>query len=290
MDHRPEADRAGVPSRALPKWSLVAILLAIGSLGVWSARPWRGGRDRSSEAVVPLNARAGVRFVGDGACTRCHEDIAKSYRQHPMGRSILPIEEAPAEFRGEPAERVLFSDSGFDYSLLNRDGRTIHRETRRDRGGKVIGRVEGEARYVLGSGAHARAFLIERDDYLFQSPITWYSQDGRWGLAPSYEKRVGRFKRQISPACLTCHANEVEHVEGTEGRYRPPNFRGHSIGCGAGLSRSGRAAPGQADDLRPGDGRRIVNPGHLEPVLREAVCQQCHLLGVSEIKRAMGGS
>ena len=65
----------------------------------------------------------------------------------------------------------------------SRDGRTIHRETRRDRAGKVIAQVEGEVRYVLGSGSHARAFLIERDDYLFQSPITWYSQESA-GLAP----------------------------------------------------------------------------------------------------------
>ena len=62
---------------------------------------------------------------------------------------------------------------------------------RRDRAGKVIGQVEGEVRYVLGSGSHARAFLIERDEYLFQSPITWYAQENRLALAPSYENRVG---------------------------------------------------------------------------------------------------
>ena len=113
---------------------------------------------------------------------------------------------------------MLFSDQGFDYTLQNEGGRTIHRETRRDRAGKVIASVEGQVRYVLGSGAHARSFLIERDDYLFQSPITWYAQEGRSATCPQLGNRVGRFERQISPACLTCHANEVDHVEGTEGR------------------------------------------------------------------------
>ena len=130
---------------------------------------------------------------------RCHEAIARTYSQHPMGTSIVPIEEAPAETRGGPNQRVLFSDQGFDYTLQNEGGRTIHRETRRDRAGKVIASVEGQVRYVLGSGAHARSFLIERDDYLFQSPITWYAQEGRWALAPSFGNRVGRFERQIHP-------------------------------------------------------------------------------------------
>src|SRR6185437_7885781 len=97
--------------------------------------------------------------------------------------------EAPAEFRGEAAPRELFEALGFAYSLERRDGRTIHRETRRDRDGRVIGEVEGEVRYVLGSGSRARAFLIGRDDYLFQSPVTWYSQRSCWDLAPGFEDR-----------------------------------------------------------------------------------------------------
>jgi hypothetical protein len=266
---------------APPRRPLIVALLAIALAGgAWSAWALRAKKERAS---APANTRAGVKFVGDAACARCHEGIAKTYRQHPMGRSILPIEEAPKEVRGEATERALFSAQGFDYSLQNRDGRTIHRETKRSKAGEVIGQVEGEARYVLGSGSHARAFLIERDDYLFQSPITWYAQDGRWDLAPGYEKRDGRFERQISPACLTCHANAVEHVEGTEGRYRPPTFRGHSIGCerchGPGEMHVANSTP-SADEAPT-----IVNPRHLDPPLREAVCQQCHLLGESVIAR-----
>ncbi len=284
MDHRLEPGRVEVQSRRLPRRSLAASLLAIVLVvGAGSSWLWHRGRERASDAAVPLNARTGVRYVGDLACVSCHEGIAKTYRQHPMGRSILPIEEAQSEVQGEPKERFLFTDRGFDYSLLKRDGRTIHRETKRDRGGQVIGQVEGEVRYVLGSGSHARAFLIERDDYLFQSPITWYSEGGRWALAPGYERQVGRFERQIGPSCLVCHANQVVHVEGTEGRYRPPTFRGHSIGCerchGAGELHVARPT------LSPGEAPRIVHPGNLAPALREAVCEQCHLLGVSEIAR-----
>jgi tetratricopeptide (TPR) repeat protein len=141
--------------------------------------------------------------------------------------------------------------------------------------------VEGEVRYVLGSGARAFAFLIERDGTLFESPATWFSQGRRWDLSPGFEAREGRFERQITPGCLVCHANRVEHVAGTEGRYRPPTFRGHAIGCerchGPGELHVRRPV------TRPGEGPNIVNPRDLAPALREAVCQQCHLMGVATI-------
>ena len=100
MDHRPEPDRARARSRSLARRTLVMALLAIVVVGALSAWSWLGGKQRASGSTVPLNARSGVRYVGDAACVRCHEGIAKSYRQHPMGKSIVPIDEAPAEVRG----------------------------------------------------------------------------------------------------------------------------------------------------------------------------------------------
>lgn len=229
MDHRSELDRDEISSKPLPGRALFVVVLAIVVGGsVWWACSRRGRKEQASGAAVPLNARAGVRFVGDAACIRCHEGIAKSYRLHPMGRSILPIEEAPSQVHGEATERTLFSDQGFDYSLQKCDGRTMHRETKRNRAGKVIGQVEGEVRYVLGSGSHARAFLIERDDYLFQSPITWYAQENRWSLAPSYENRVGASSgRSLRPAwCATrIRWSTWKEPRGGTGRQRSAAIR-----------------------------------------------------------------
>src|SRR5689334_19314705 len=60
-----------------------------------------GGRLPALSSVYP-NTRPGVRYVGDGACVRCHADIAGPYRDHPMGRSLRPIDVAslPEETSG----------------------------------------------------------------------------------------------------------------------------------------------------------------------------------------------
>jgi Flp pilus assembly protein TadD len=260
-------------------------LTALIAAGLWVTWTWRKPPRRRSETVTPYrNARPGVAYVGDAACTPCHAEIAATYRQHPMGRSAIAIEAAPADIRGDESARTLFTAQGYEYAVERRDGRTFHRETRRDEQGRTIGDVEGEVRYVIGSGTRALAFLIDRDGYLFESPITWYSQQKRWDLSPGYEQMNAHFERPIPSDCLFCHANQINHVAGTVNRYREPAIRGHAIGCerchGPGELHAREPTPS------PGNGPNIVNPRNLEPKLRDAVCQQCHLIGQNNITKA----
>jgi hypothetical protein len=102
-----------------------------------------------------------------------------------MGRSLSPVNlaEIPGLDSSKPA---VFTAQGLEYSVERRGDRVFHQEIKRDASGRIIIRNEAEARYVIGSGEQAMAFLLERGDgYLFQSPITWYSRKQKWGL-PSW--------------------------------------------------------------------------------------------------------
>ncbi len=249
---------------------------------------WRTSRDvdtRPGEAgSFYMNTRASVKYVGDAACVRCHRDIAESYRRHPMGRSLSPIDASPARRPDEVELPARFEVQGLEYSIEAEDGRVIHRETRRDRDGPIIAENQAEVRYVLGSGKQAFGFLIDRDGFLFESPVTYYVRERRWGLSPGYEKRNRHFHRPILADCLFCHTNRVEPVPGTVNRYNSPIFRGHAIGC------ERCHGPGELHLRRPavvnGIDRTIVNPANLEPALRDAVCEQCHLIGRRRVVRA----
>jgi Flp pilus assembly protein TadD len=150
----------------------------------------------------------------------------------------------------------------------------------------VLTDSETEVHYAVGSGSHGRSYLINRDGYLFQSAITWYPQKGVWDLAPGYAGRNHHFGRPITADCLFCHCNYADEVEHTLNRYRAPIFRGHAIGCerchGPGALHVRRR---EGDEEVTGIDDTIVNPRHLEPALREAVCEQCHLLGQERIVR-----
>jgi Tfp pilus assembly protein PilF len=198
-----------------------------------------------------------------------------------MGRSLDHIRNLGAEF----TDSLSFQAQGLEYAVERRGDRVVHKETRRDANVRIVSQVEAEARYVLGSGEQALAFLLQRGDgYLFESPIAWYPRRKQWGLSPGYEKDNPHLERPIKTACLFCHSNRFDHVDGTENRYREPIFRGLAIGC------ERCHGPGELHVNHPeraGDEpANIVNPAGLPPALREAVCQQCHLQGDVRIVRA----
>jgi tetratricopeptide (TPR) repeat protein len=240
-----------------------------GRPGPWPQSPW-------------LNTRPGVKYVGDAACARCHADIAETFRRHSMGRSLFPNASAPAVGVDRPAGTASFNVARSVFTIERRDGREIHRETVRD-GGKVVAQVEAEVAYAVGSGARSISYFIERDGRLFMSPITWYTQKQNWDLSPGYEKNNSHFDRAIHPNCLFCHSNQIQYVPLTANRYKEPVFLGHAIGCerchGPGELHSGRP------ELSGGRDLTIVNPKHLDPVLRGNVCEQCHLVGDERVER-----
>ena len=121
------------------------------------------------------------------------------------------------------------------YTIERRDQRVFHKATRRDATGNVLAEIEAEVRFALGSGTRGTTFLIERDGFLFQSPIAWFAQKERWDISPGYGDPHPRpnFERPISPECLFCHTNQLHHVAQTANRYEPPIFEGHAIGCDA---------------------------------------------------------
>src|SRR5258708_26697704 len=66
------------------------------------------------------------------------------------------------------------------------------------------GTTKGERHldYYIGSGVAGRSFLYARDGFLFEAPITWYTQTGKWDVSPGYERdTVSRWNRAIEPSC-----------------------------------------------------------------------------------------
>jgi Flp pilus assembly protein TadD len=203
-----------------------------------------------------------------------------------MGRSLAPVG-GPGE--GPPitaAAGLPFEANGVHYTVERRDERVFHKAARRGPDGSVFAEMEAEVRFALGSGTRGTTYLIERDGFLFQSPIAWFAQKGRWDVSPGYGEPTPRpnFHRMIQVECLFCHTNQLHSVAKSLNRYEPPIFEGHAIGCerchGPGALHIKQG--GQSADLDS----TIVNPANLAPILRESVCQQCHLQGWFRFPRA----
>jgi Flp pilus assembly protein TadD len=227
-----------------------------------------------------LNTRPEVGYVGDAACAACHPAVARTYAEHPMGRSLAPV--GPADLAPFPP----FERNGFRFSAAVRGGQLVHKAERLDDRKQPVAAAESPIQYVLGSGTRGKSYLSDRGGCLYQSPVSWFTQTKEWDLSPGFHAFYPP-EPPVEPGCLFCHANAARPVPHTRNRYEADPFRGLAVGCerchGPGAlhvaaRQRGDAAEGQAD-------KTIVNPRHLEPLLREGVCQQCHLQGEKRVVR-----
>jgi Tetratricopeptide repeat len=241
---------------------------------------------RLSYAGPFQNIHPRVHEVGDAKCAECHADFAAKFAQHPMGRSILPIAAVAGAQDYSAKAHNPFEAFGATMRVGRQGDRVWHKETRIGPDGKPVYELSLPVDYVIGSGTNGCSYLSVRDGFVFQTPISWFAQKGIWDTSPGFGPDI-HTGRQVLALCLYCHANRALPIEGTRNRYEPQVFAGHSIGCerchGPGeehvnFRATGAAPKGKIDPT-------IVNPKHLEPSRREAVCQQCHLEGAMRVVR-----
>ncbi|MCB9548505.1 MAG: tetratricopeptide repeat protein [Myxococcales bacterium] len=211
-------------------------------------------------------------------CEDCHPEEAARFRATGMGRSLAPVADAPAIERFDAAT-VDHPTSGFRYRALRDAEGRLWQEEQLLADPTRVRRIE--ARWILGSGNHARTYLGLLDGSLVELPLTWYSRRGAWDLSPGYDRPdQWRLERPITPPCLFCHNGLTPALPGTQAGYALPLAAG--IGCdrchGDGTAHAAARqagtgpAPGAPDPS-------IFNPGR-EPADRQLqVCQQCHLQG-----------
>jgi Tfp pilus assembly protein PilF len=291
MSELPKRDQSATGARRI-----AVLCAAIGCAAVLVLFLWRGLR-RSAEPLAKgdpwagfvspyRNTKPGVRYVGDEVCAGCHHRQAESYHTHPMGRSLSPIGSIVSRGQNTTESQNSFEALGAQMRVERRGGKMFQHASVRDTEGHIAVQHEREVHFIIGSGTRTYSYLTNQDGFLLESPITWYAQKRIWDLSPGFS-RTYLAGRPVREPCLFCHCNHAEHREGTENGYRPPFFTGYAIGCERchGPGELHAAFRGEGSDAVPGADDTIVNPGRLEPVLRDAICQQCHLEGSNRIQR-----
>lgn len=218
------------------------------------------------------NIHPDVAYVGDASCQSCHPGETASFREHPMGRSLLPIAVVAPKQLYDKARNNPFQALNAQFVVERKGDRVWHRHKRYDEAGNLLVDDALEVHYAIGSGRGGYSYLTDRDGYLFQTPISWFSQKQIWDLSPGFD--AGSLAgRPVDADCLFCHANRVRALQGYKNRYEEPIFDGCVIGC------ERCHGPG-ARHVESAEKLDIVNPKKLTAALADAVCEQCHLTGV----------
>lgn len=286
--------------RILLRGAALLALVALSALGAWSLlrnpveytpqeRPHPPAESHNPSITSVPPPRPSDAFLGSRVCAECHEEIAQLYASNPMAHSTARVSEAApvedvtnAEFLIPPSThgnlRVRY------YVEQAADG-VYHHETAFVPGGEDVYDQRVPVHFEVGSGKRGRSYITNRDGLLFMSPISWYSEKGRWDLSPGYSTNNQHFERRIRDGCLTCHVGRMAPVDGRQDCYESEPVIEGAIGCERCHGPGKEHVAFHTDTHAPDAVDPIVNPLELKPSQRDAVCYQCHLVGEERIPR-----
>ena len=257
---------------------LIYLALALSALALlFCSRGLPGAEDRGQY----LNLAPEVQYVGMNTCKTCHSNVHATFIHTGMGRSfdMASLEKTAATF-GDHA-LVYDTASNLYYKPFFRDSAMYVLEFRLEGGDTVHQRLE-RIDYIVGSGQHTNSHIVDFNGYVYQAPVTYYTQEGRWDMAPGFRGDNIRFGRLLTTECITCHNNLPGFVEGSLNKY---SSMPRGIECerchGPGEIHVREKLKGQIVDTSQFIDYSIVNPRKLPRDLQMDLCQRCHLQGVA---------
>jgi tetratricopeptide (TPR) repeat protein len=257
------------------RWIRRLILIALPILLLWYCR-------QDGDPGRYLNLADDVDYVGIQTCRSCHDNVYQTFVHTGMGRSFDRATPAKSDATFGPHALVYDERANLHYFPFFKDSTLYIREFRLENGDTVHNRLEQVA-YIVGSGQHTNSHILDVNGYIYQAPITYYTQEGKWDLAPGF--RAGdnlRFSRLLNSECITCHNHFPEPVEGSLNKftYMPSGIECERCHGPGEIHARARLAGKNVDTSRYID-YTIVNPRDLSRDLQMDLCQRCHLQGVA---------
>ena len=260
----------------------IAAALVLLLVGAWAVHRQATQPDPLTVLDTRATEGAAAGYVDDAVCGRCHVDLYRSYQQVGMAQSFrrpgaaVVKEEFGREYYHEASDRY--------YQIIERgDGLLFRRYQRADDGG-VVNEIEIPVAWIMGSGNRARSYLYQTEwGELYLLPLSWYSEDGTWGMSPGFEAGDhSGIHRKVARKCMFCHNAFPEVPAESDNHWNVETFP-HSLPEGTGCQRChGPGADHVREVLSGADiediRQAIVNPARLSPELRDSVCFQCHML------------
>ncbi|MEZ5018290.1 MAG: tetratricopeptide repeat protein [Flavipsychrobacter sp.] len=222
-------------------------------------------------------------YVGMDKCKVCHAEVYETFMQTGMGQSFdrATRQKSAADF--SPAHALVYDKELDFYYKPYWDEDSLYIMEYRLEGKDTIHKRVQQIHYIVGSGQHTNSHIYKENGYLYQAPITFYTQKGKWDLAPGFEDGgSSRFSRTIQLECMSCHNGLPDFVTKSENKYI--NIK-HGIDCerchGPGSIHIAQKMAGKIVDTSKGPDYTIVNPRRLSTELQNNICQRCHLQGIA---------
>ena len=239
----------------------------------------------------PKNTQASASkdgYIGSQACSNCHSEIYRRFLQTSMGHSMTPV--TPAFHQATPSSASYVNERlNRQFEVYFQDGRLFQSESGTGVDGKESFKTAHQIDWIIGAGVNGYGAILRKGDFLFQAPLSFYTEPMKWAPSPGYEFTDLGFNRPITPGCIFCHSGRANPVAGVNGLFEKPPFSEISIGCenchGPGAAHLKALTATSAPSGKTPDhfNTAIVNPARLTPYLADNICMACHQTGDARV-------
>jgi Cytochrome c554 and c-prime len=208
-------------------------------------------------------------YVGPGACTKCHAEIAASQRKTPMFNAARRPSDLP---RLQQRGWMSFSDESYDY-IFSPDAN----ETKISVKDKTS-TVSATVGWVFG--ADAQTYVLKQNDVFLESRLSYYPGRGGLDITPGHKAAApgsiaqalgDPIDHEVIRRCFGCHST----ASTTSGNFDPEHAM-LGVTCeachGPGLQ---HVAAMQTNPDQSAAGT-MLNPERLSPIDSVDFCGACH--------------
>ena len=238
----------------------------------------------SKDTSFFLNLHDTVDYVGMETCKGCHSDKHETFIHTGMGLSFdLATSSKSAAFFNN-VNPIYDKNRDLYYFPFWKQGSLYISEYRLN-GKDTIHYREEKISHIIGSGQHTNSHFWNDNGFLYQAPLTYYTQKGKWDLPPGFEVTNTSFHRKIDIECMSCH-NGIPKINAQSINFFEKIPLG--IDCerchGPGELHVNQKRNGIIVNTQKEADRSIVNPKRLPFSLQIDICQRCHLQGNNVLK------
>src|SRR5579872_2080084 len=181
------------------KYYLVIGLIAITIFGLLTFE------NCSQDKKTPANGKGQMQFAGSQSCARCHRDI---YEQHLKSFHHLTSAAANRQtLKGDFDSANKYFINGHLYIAAEKRQDSFYQTAY----SYDVPKLTRPFDIVVGSGKRGQTSIYWFQHYLFQLPLTWFTETNEWTISPGYSRKAD-FNRSITSRCLECHSTYFEET------------------------------------------------------------------------------
>lgn len=225
----------------------------------------------SQNEKAPADGSEQRRFAGSEACIRCHRDI---YEQHL--RSFHHVTSAPANgqtLKGDfdSANKFYYNDHLF-IAAEKKQGGFYQTAYVND-----VPKLSRPFNIVVGSGKRGQTSIYWFQNYLFELPLTYFTETNEWTASPGYSRKAD-FNRSITSRCLECHSTYFQEITDKDAKADEFSKTNFILGVECEKCHGPAVEHIAFHDQHPGEkiGHAIFNPAKASREQSLDLCRLCH--------------